>query len=274
MSAKPSSVLRTKSLNLKAIIAYDGTAYVGWQVQDNGISVQSKIEKVLLEIGGEAVILHGASRTDTGVHALGMVATFDWSHSKIGVEELQKGLNALLPEDIRILDLSVAPKKFHARFDAKSKLYRYRILNQSVGDPFRRTTCWFIHRPLDLSSMRKAAKAFVGKHDFSAVATNPGYERTTMVRHIFRCEILKRAEEVHIEVEGDGFLYKMVRTIVGTLVQVGLGRRPWQSVQQLIASRDRSQAGTTAPAHGLCLVQVKYSDTAKAKGKRGGKSSR
>jgi tRNA pseudouridine38-40 synthase len=247
-----------KTINFKISVVFDGSAYFGWQRQPNGISVQERIEEVLKRLTGKRVVLEGSSRTDTGVHALGMVASFKWSKKKMSVADLKKALNALLPDDIRIRDLEEVSSKFHARFSAKGKIYRYRILNADVSDPFRRKMVWFIHQKLNVRAMNQAARYFVGKHDFSSVAANPGYARTTMVRHIKRCEAKKRGDEIHIEVEADGFLYKMVRTIVGTLVQVGLGKRDVASVKELIASKDRRLAGKTAPAHGLYLVQVQY----------------
>jgi tRNA pseudouridine38-40 synthase len=244
--------------NLKVILAYNGSAYVGWQRQPNGISVQQKLEEALSQLSGSKVTVEGASRTDTGVHALGMVVSFRWTPERPSWKELTRSLNALLPEDIRVLKISRVSEKFHARFEAKTKLYRYRILNSPIGDPFRLGTAWYIPKPLNVSEMKRAANCFVGKHDFSSVAVNPGYERETMVRTIRRCDVAKSKDEIHIEVEGDGFLYKMVRTMVGTLVEVGLGKRDSHSIKSLIKSRDRTKAGKTAPAHGLYLVKVKY----------------
>lgn len=240
-------------------MAYDGGGYVGWQRQPNGISVQERIEQILKRLCGFQVDVHGASRTDTGVHALGMVAHFDWSTtSSLSGKELHRAMNALLPEDIRIVKLQSVPTAFHARFEAKRKLYRYRILNSNMGDPFRRRATWFVHGKLDLAAMRRAAKCFVGRHNFSAIAVNPGYERTTMVRRIFKCTIRRSGDEIHLDVEGDGFLYKMVRTIAGTIVEVGLGKRDAESIPGMLKSRDRKQAGRVAPAHGLFLVRVTY----------------
>jgi len=245
-------------MNLKITLSYDGSAYVGWQRQPNGISVQEKVEEVLKKLSGSKVIVEGASRTDTGVHALGMVISFRWPAKRPGWNELARSLNALLPEDIRILKVSRVSEKFHARFNAKRKLYRYRILNSKTGDPFRRGVSWLIFRSLNVSAMNRAARCFVGKHDFSSVAANPGYERETMVRTIRMCRVIRNKDEIHVEVEGDGFLYKMVRTMVGTLVEVGLGKRKPDSIKELIRSQDRTKAGKTAPAQGLFLVKVVY----------------
>jgi tRNA pseudouridine38-40 synthase len=256
--AKSKTVKRHHSNNVQIKIAFDGEMYSGWQRQPNGISVQQRIEEVLAKLCGKRVPIEGSSRTDSGVHALGMVASFRWSKTSVQISDLQRALNSLLPEDIRILELNQVRASFHARFNARSKLYRYRLFNASLNDPFRRKYVWYIHKPLDVSKMRKAAKHFLGKHDFSSVAANPGYERTTMVRTIMRCDVRRQKDEIHIEVEADGFLYKMVRTIVGTLVDVGLGKRTHDSIKNLIESRDRTKAGKTAPAHGLFLVDVKF----------------
>jgi tRNA pseudouridine38-40 synthase len=246
-------------MNIRIVLAYDGQAYVGWQRQSNGISVQEKLEEVLSRIAEKKVQVEGASRTDTGVHALGMTASFRWDRVRPSGSELHRAVNALLPGDIRVTSLAKAPLKFHARFSAKRKLYRYRILCHPTGDAFRRLYTWHVSSPLNLFAMRKAARSFVGKMDFSSVAANPGYDRTTMVRTIFRCAVLRKPnDEIHIEVEGDGFLYKMVRTIVGTLVDVGKGKRDAESISTMLNSRDRRLAGKTAPAQGLYLVHVKY----------------
>ena len=244
--------------NLKLTITYDGTAYVGWQRQANGVSVQECLENALRQIYNKRVIIHGASRTDAGVHALGMIAHFHKPNDRYQLPKLFLSLNALLPPDIRVSRIQQAKSNFHARFSAKSKLYRYRILNGAIGAPFRRNITWHIHKPLDFFAMRKAARFFLGKHNFSSIAVNPGYQRTSMIRRIYRCSVLRRCDEIHIEVEADGFLYKMVRTIVGTLLEVGLHKRTIESVVELLKKRKRSLAGKTAPAHGLFLVRVKY----------------
>jgi tRNA pseudouridine38-40 synthase len=167
-------------------------------------------------------------------------------------------MNALLPTDIRVEKIWKVPFSFHARFKAKKKLYRYRILNRPIQDPFRTNMVWHFFKKLDVSRMRRASRYFVGRHDFSAVAVNPGYERETMVRHVYRCTVLKRKDEIHIEIEADGFLYKMARTMVGTLVEIGEGKRSPESVASLLSSKDRKYAGKTAPPQGLFLVKIDY----------------
>ncbi|MDD2707549.1 MAG: tRNA pseudouridine(38-40) synthase TruA [Verrucomicrobiae bacterium] len=243
---------------LKATIAYDGGAYVGWQRQISGMTVQQRLEDVLKQLAGRIVTTHGASRTDQGVHALGLVVGWKWDLKRMPVEQLRRALNGLLPADIRVLKLARAKAGFNARFDAKWKLYRYRILNRDVADPFRRAGTWFIFGKMDVKAMRKAAACFVGKHHFGAFAVNPGYERTSMVREIRRCLVRSKGDEIQIEVEGNAFLYKMVRSMVGTLVEVGMGKRPADSIRTLLVSRDRRQAGKTAPPQGLYLVKVFY----------------
>lgn len=245
-------------MRVRLTIAYDGTSYAGWQRVATGLTVQEQVEKVLAGIAGRHVGVEGASRTDRGVHAAGMVASLDWAHPRLGPLELRRALNALLPADIRILEARRVAAGFHARFSAKRKLYCYRIQNAPVADPLRRGLCWHLSHPLDLDAMRAAARAFVGKHDFTTMAANPGYERTSMVRTVLRCDLRKRGDEIVLEVEGDGFLYKMVRTMVGTLAEVGAGRRAANSVAALLRAKDRRLAGKTAPAHGLCLVRVFY----------------
>lgn len=243
---------------LKLILAYDGSDYVGWQRQKNGVSVQQRLEEKLKQICGRRIVTEGASRTDAGVHALGMVVSFRWLATGLSPWVLRKALNALLREDVRILRIQRVKQDFHARFSAKSKLYRYHILNTKIADPFRRKTTWFIHQPLDLSAMRKAARFFVGQKDFSSVAVNPGYKRSSMIRHIYRCRVQSCDDEIRIEVEANSFLYKMVRTMVGTLVEVGLGKRSPESIVELLKARDRKRAGKTAPPQGLFLIRVKY----------------
>lgn len=245
-------------MRVRLTIAYDGSGYAGWQRVATGVGVQERIEQALETIAGRHLAVEGAGRTDRGVHAAGMTASLDWEHPRISAADLRRALNALLPDDIRVLETRRAAPGFHARFSAKRKLYRYRIQNAAVADPLRRGVCWHVPHALDLAAMRAAAAAFLGKHDFSAVATNPGYARASMVRTVRLCRVQRKGDEVRIDVEGDGFLYKMVRTMIGTLVEVGGGRRTPSSVAALLASRDRRRAGKTAPAHGLCLMRVAY----------------
>jgi len=252
------------SLKFKLAIAYDGTAYEGWQTQKIGTGVQQKVEAALAKLFPSRPIIHSSSRTDTGVHALGMVAHFEIPAAEsrgrgMTVRRLALALNAWLPEDIRVLSASTAPRWFHARFDAGGKQYRYFAWNHPAMNPLIRQTAWHVPRRLDLKAMRAAAKLFVGRHDFQSFAANPGYKKESTVRRLTRCEIKKSGALLTFTIEGDGFLYRMCRGIVGTLVQVGLGKFPPAEMKRMLAKKDRRVAGMTAPAHGLVLWKVFYS---------------
>ena len=245
----------------KLVIAYDGTAYEGWQVQKTGTGVQEKVEQALAKLFPGAPRLHGSSRTDTGVHALGMVAHFEipGAEFKMSARKLALALNAWLPEDIRVLSASRAPGTFHARFDAAGKQYRYFVWNHTAMNPLLRHSAWQVTRPLDLKAMRAAAPRFVGRHDFKSFAASRNYEMASTVRKLTRCDIKKSGHLLTFIIEGDGFLYKMCRGIVGTLVQIGLGKFPADEIKRMLARKDRRAGGMTAPAHGLVLWKVFYS---------------
>ena len=247
-------------LKFKLIIAYDGTGYEGWQVQKTGTGVQEKVEAALAKLFPSKPRVHSSSRTDTGVHALGMVAHFEVPRAefKMPVRKLVLALNAWLPEDIRVLSATRAPKNFHARFDAAGKQYRYFVWNHPAMNPLLRQTAWHVPRPLDLRMMRAAARLFLGKHDFQSLAANRNYQVEDTVRTLTRCEIKRSERLLTFIIEGDGFLYKMCRGIVGTLVQVGLGKFPASEIKAMLAKRDRRVAGMTAPAQGLVLWKVFY----------------
>jgi tRNA pseudouridine38-40 synthase len=247
-------------LKFKLTIAYDGTAYEGWQTQKTGTGVQQKIEQALAKLFPSAPRLHSSSRTDTGVHALGMMAHFEVPRAefKMPARKLALAINAWLPEDIRVLSALRAPEKFHARFDAVGKQYRYFVWNHTAMNPLIRHTAWQVTRPLDERAMRIAAKSFVGRHDFKSFATNRNYQMESTVRKLTRCDIKKHGPRLTFIIEGDGFLYKMCRGIVGTLVQIGLGRFPPAEIKRMLAKKDRRMAGMTAPAHGLVLWKVFY----------------
>jgi tRNA pseudouridine38-40 synthase len=244
----------------KLVIAYDGTAYEGWQVQKIGTGVQQKVEEALSKLFASRPRLHSSSRTDTGVHALGMVAHFEAprGESRMPGRKLVLALNAWLPEDIRVLSAGRVRGDFHARFDARGKQYRYSIWNHPAMNPLRRHTAWHVPRRLDLAAMRQAAHVFEGKHDFQSFTSNPGYGRESTVRTVTRCEIKRRGPELTVVIEGDGFLYRMCRGMVGTLVQVGLRKFPPEMIKPMLARKDRRVAGMTAPAHGLVLWKVFY----------------
>jgi tRNA pseudouridine38-40 synthase len=249
-----------KALKVKLTIAYDGTAYAGWQVQKTGTGVQEKIEQALAKLFPSQPRLHSSSRTDTGVHALGMVAHFEVppAELRMPVRKLSLALNAHLPEDIRIPAAARCRADFHARFHASGKQYRYFIWNHPAMNPLLRHSAWHVPRLLDLAAMRAAAALFVGRHDFRSFANNRGYEVENTVRTLTRCDSKRSGPLLTFTLEGDGFLYKMCRGIVGTIVQAGLGKFPPQEVKRMLAHRDRRLAGMTAPAHGLVLWKVFY----------------
>jgi tRNA pseudouridine38-40 synthase len=249
------------TLKFKLVIAYDGTAYQGWQVQKIGTGVQEKVEAVLKRYFPSAPRLHSSSRTDTGVHALGMVVHYEIpkAEDKIPLARLAIALNAFLPDDIRVLHATSAKKNFHARFDANGKQYRYYVWNHHAMNPLLAGRAWHVPRPLDYAKMKAAAKLFVGKHDFKSFAANHPYEMETTVRRLTRCDVKKSGMQYTFVIEGDGFLYKMCRGIVGTLVQCGYGRFSPADVKAMFARTDRRAAGMSAPAHGLVLWKVYYS---------------
>ena len=260
----------------KLVIAFDGTAYAGWQVQKIGTGVQEKVEAALAQLYPCRPRLHSSSRTDTGVHALGMVAHFSVprAEDRLPPRKLVLALNAWLPADIRVLEARRARPDFHARFDATGKQYRYFVWNHPAMNPLLRHTAWHVPRKLDLAAMREAARRLCGRHDFRAFTANPGYARASTVRTLRRCAIHRRGPLLTFVLEGDGFLYKMCRGLVGTLVQVGLGKFTPAAVGELLAGRDRAQAGMTAPAHGLVLWKVFYGRRVPARGRRGRRGER
>ena len=256
-------------LKFRLTIAYDGTGYEGWQVQKIGTGVQEKVEAALAKLFPSHPRVHSSSRTDTGVHALGMVAHFEvpQAERRMDGRKLALALNAWLPEDIRVLSAARVSGTFHARFDAAGKQYRYFVWNHPAMNPLIRNTAWHVPRPLDVQAMRAAAPVFVGRHDFQSFAANPGYAKASTVRTVTRCDLRRQGPLLTCIIEGDGFLYKMCRGIVGTLVQVGLGKYTADEVRHMLSKRDRRVAGMTAPAQGLVLWRVLYRK-GQAKGQR------
>ena len=244
----------------RLIVAYDGTAYAGWQRQDNATGVQALVEAALADIEGRRVVVHGAGRTDSGVHALGQVASFEMAHS-IPAKSLQRALNTALPRDIRVTEVGEASPGFHARYSTVRKYYRYRIDRGEVAQPLENRYAWHVPGALDLGAVRRAGAAFVGRHDFAAFQTAAAQSAvTSTVRTIYALRVETEGQMLSIEVEGNGFLRHMVRTIVGTLVDVGFGRRRASDMAALLASRSRQKAGPTAPARGLYLLRVEFRD--------------
>ena len=258
----------------KITLSYDGTGYVGWQRQANGVSIQALLEDALRALDGREVPVSGAGRTDAGVHALGQVASFTIARDlKPGA--LARALNAHLPRAIRVLFVEEASPEFHARFSARTKTYQYRLWNGEVMSPFESTYAWHVPGPLDVEAMRAAARLLEGRHDFAAFQAT-GSSVTTTEREIFSSRIvdcgLRIGEESTIEsavrnsqsamliyeVTGDGFLRHMVRIVIGSLVEIGRGRQTVDWFGRAIAGRDRAGAGPTAPPHGLFLVRVEY----------------
>ncbi len=242
--------------NIRLVIEYDGTRYAGWQFQPNGLAVQQVVEENLFRLLGHRVRLVSSGRTDAGVHARGMVVNFH-SERPLPLTAYREGLNGLLPPDIAVREAAVAAAGFHARFDAKGKWYRYTLYRRPVRSPLHARFSWHLRGALDEALMAEAARCFVGAHDFAAFRTSGCSARTT-VREIFSVELVRQHELLFVDVRGSGFLRNMVRVMVGTLVEVGLGKRSPGEVAALLRSPARGQAGRTAPAQGLCLMEVWY----------------
>jgi tRNA pseudouridine38-40 synthase len=243
----------------RLVLEYDGWEFRGWQRQADGRSVQASLEDALRQVVGAEVRVHGAGRTDAGVHALGQVAHVDLA-TRLAPPELRAALNSVLPPDLGLRELTRAAADFDARRDAIAKRYVYRVLNRPEPAPLRRRVTWHLRRPLDLPAMSAAAAAALGSHDFAAFRGAPGGadpgEDTR--RSLERLDVERREDELLFVAEGRSFLRYMVRNLVGTLVEVGRGSRPPADMARLLATGDRSQAGPTAPAHGLCLHEVRY----------------
>jgi tRNA pseudouridine38-40 synthase len=244
---------------IKLTVQYDGTGYVGWQRQENGLSIQGLLENALSPIEGTPVVVHGAGRTDAGVHALAQVGSVTIA-ARLDCGTLLRALNAVMPADVRVIGAEEMPAGFHARFSATGKIYEYRIVNAPLVSPFLHRHVWHVVPPLDIDAMREAAQSLVGHHDFAAFQ-GAGSSVSSTERTVRRIEWQDGGGydlPLVMRVEGDGFLRHMVRTIAGTLVEVGLGRWPAGCVADILASRDRTLAGLTAPARGLFLVRVLY----------------
>ena len=246
------------SRRLKIIVAYDGAPFAGWQSQSHRNTIQDHLEQAFERVSGERVRVHGAGRTDAGVHALAQCAHVDLTKDRLAAARWTEALNALLPPAIRILRCRYVSKNFHARLCTKGKIYRYRIWSASVLPPFEYGRVWHVPRPLDLKLLKKAAKCFVGTHDFAAFAANPGKPEKSTVRTIYSVAVRRRGPFVMIEFDGDGFLYKMIRLIVGSLVRCALGKLRIEEVTDQLAAARISHRRFAAPAQGLFLVRVRY----------------
>ena len=242
--------------NIKLIIEYDGTGYHGWQSQINALTIQDVVQDAIKKLTGEEVSLIGSSRTDFGVHALGQVANF-LTESKIPAEKFSFALNSLLPDDIVIKCSQQVPLDFHSRFCAKGKKYKYLIFNSSHPSAIFRNRAWNVFIPLKLDLMKSASEYIIGEHDFSSFRAS-GSSIKSSIRNITNISLSRDAEIITLEIEGNGFLYNMVRIITGTLVSVGSGKIAPDEMKVILESRDRTKAGPTAPAQGLFLVHVNY----------------
>ena len=241
---------------IKLTIAYDGTNYCGWQIQPNGITIEEVLNKALCKLTGENIQVIGASRTDSGVHAMGNVAVFD-TETTIPAEKIAMALNQRLPEDIVIVESEEVASDFHPRYCDCSKTYEYHIINTRIPNPTKRLTNYFVSYVLDLDKMRQAASYLVGEHDFVSFC-NVRTDVENTVRTITDLEILSEGNEIMIRITGNGFLYNMVRIIVGTLIRVGRGFYEPEQVKEILEAKDRKAAGVTAPANGLMLMEIKY----------------
>ena len=246
--------------NVKLTVEYDGTAYHGWQRQANALTVQQVLEEGIAAIVGHEVTLYGSGRTDAGVHALGQVASFH-IRSTIPADRLPHAINSAIPPDIAVVRADDVAHDFHARYSATGKTYRYTILCRPVRPAVGARYVHWVRRALDAAAMQAAAAHFVGEHDFAAFETESTGEGS--VRTVTEAGVERDGERIEFTVSANGFLYNMVRAMVGTLLEVGLGKRPPDDIPRLLAARDRSLVGPTAPAKGLCLMQVDYGDASR-----------
>ena len=242
--------------NIKLTIEYDGTNYAGWQAQGKKHrTIQETLEKALQIILGKRTKIAGSGRTDAGVHAIGQVANFK-TDSALAVEKLQKALNAVLPDDISVTKAQEARPDFHSRFSAKSKVYRYTILNRQSRPTLLKDTVYFVPYPLNLKLMQKEARVLLGRHNFKSFQA--AADKKDSVRRIKNIKVSRDKDLIYIDIEADGFLYNMVRNIVGTLIEIGRGKLAEGSIKKILMAGNRRVAGPTAPAKGLCLMEVKH----------------
>lgn len=243
----------------KLLLAYDGTRYGGWQIQTNAASIQTLVENALSTALRTSASLTASGRTDAGVHALGQVCHFTYEH-EVDLYRLLASLNGLLPLDIRVLNIEPAPGDFHARYSATSKVYHYHLHLDRVLDPFKRLYNFHVHHPVDLDLLKTAALGFVGTHDFTSFANeaDQGSAAKNPIRTLYRLDVVEERGGVRLEFEGDGFLYKMVRNITGTLLDIADGKINLSALPGIFAAKNRCLAGKAAPPQGLFLVKVNY----------------
>ena len=241
---------------VKLTVAYDGTGYCGWQVQPNGITVEEVLNKALRKLTGEEITVMGASRTDSGVHAMGNVAVFD-TNTSIPAERIAMALNQRLPEDITIVKSEEVPADFHPRYGDIKKTYEYHIVNTRMPMPTKRLYNYFVSYDLDIEKMREAAGYLVGEHDFVSFC-NVRTDVENTVRTVYALDVLQQGDEITVRITGNGFLYNMVRIIVGTLIRVGRGFYEPEEVKEILEAKKRTAAGVTAPPQGLFLMEIEY----------------
>lgn len=243
--------------NFKLLLEYDGSRYRGWQrLADSDMTIQGKLEAVLSRMSGEAVEVIGSGRTDAGAHAKGQVANFHCD-TTMNCKEILEYLRQYLPEDIGVINLEEVSPRFHSRYHAVEKTYRYRIWNSDMPNVFARKYTWKMTDPLNIDSMREGAQKFLGEHDFLAFCSNKHFKKSS-VRRITSIQIDQEGPEILFTVSGDGFLYNMVRIMVGTLVAIGRGTMRAEDIPVILEGRIREKAGETVPAKGLCLMEVRY----------------
>ncbi len=242
--------------NIKLTVCYDGSGYHGWQIQPGYKTIQGMLSEAVRSLMGEEITVTGASRTDAGVSALGQAAVIQID-SPIPTENLAKALTDRLPREIAVVEAVEMADGFDVIGGVKTKLYRYTINTSSCRPVLNIRHCWHLSKKLDIAAMDKAAERLVGKHDFKSFAA-AGDSRENSVRTVFRCDVVETGHEVFVDVEGDGFLYNMVRNIVGTLVEVGVGRWEPEKIGEILKAKDRTAAGPIAVAEGLCLMWIKY----------------
>ena len=241
---------------VRLVVAYDGTNYHGWQVQSNGITIESELNRCLTDLLGESIEVIGASRTDSGVHALGNIAVFDTSH-QMPAEKISYALNQRLPEDIRIQRSEEVPPDWHPRYVKSLKTYEYRIYRGEFPMPMKRLYSHFVYTKLNVGNMRAAAAYLEGEHDFKSFCQT-GAQVESTVRTIYSLQVEEQEADLVIRVCGSGFLYNMVRIIAGTLLEVGQGMRPPESMREILEAKNRAAAGPTAPAKGLTLIKYDF----------------